>query len=51
MTSWKRYVDDTILYVKVDCIEHVLNILSYFHSNISFTYEQKCDGIISFLDV
>ena len=21
MTSWKEYVDDTILYVKVDCIE------------------------------
>ena len=40
MTSWKEYVDDTILYVKVDCIEHVLNVLNSFHENISLTYEQ-----------
>ena len=51
MTSWKWYVDDTISYVKVDCIEHVLNALNFFHANISFTYKQECDGIISFLDV
>ena len=41
MTSWKRYVDDTISYVKVDCIENVLNTWNSFHSfheNISFTY-------------
>ena len=25
MTSWKPYVDDTILYVKVGCIKHILN--------------------------
>ena len=51
MTSWKRYVDDTISYVKVDCIENVLNTLNSFHANISFTYEQECDGMISLLDV
>ena len=51
MTNWKWYVDDTILYVKVDCIEHVLNELNLFHANISFTYEQEWDGMISFLDV
>ena len=39
MTSWTRYVDDTILYVKIDCIENVLNALNSFHANISFTYE------------
>ena len=50
MTSWKRYVDDIISYVKVDCIEHVLNALNSFHANISFTYEQECHGMISFLD-
>ena len=41
MTSWKRYVDDTISYVKVDCIENVLNTWNSFHSfheNNSFTY-------------
>ena len=51
MTSWKRYVDDTISYVKVDCIEHVLNALNSFHANISFTYEQECNGMICFLVV
>ena len=28
MTSWKRYVDDTIAYVKPDAIDHVLSILN-----------------------
>ena len=51
MTSWKRYVDDTISYSKVDCIENIQNTLNSFHANISFTYEQECDVMISFLDV
>ena len=51
MTSWKRYVDDTISYVKVDCIENVVNTSNSFHANISFTNEQECDGIISLLDI
>ena len=51
MTSHKRYVNDPISYVKVGCIEHVLNALDFFHANISFTYEPKCDGMIFFLDV
>ena len=51
MTSWKRYVDDTISYVKVDCTEYVLNALNSFHANNFFNYEQECDGMISFLDI
>ena len=51
MASWKRYVNDTTSYVKVDCIENVLNTLNSFHANISFTYPQECNGVISFLDV
>ena len=51
MASWKRYVDDTILYVKVGCIEHVLNALNSSHANISFIYDQKCHDMISFLGV
>ena len=35
MTSWKRYVDDTISYVKVDCIENVLDALTSFHAKYS----------------
>ena len=49
--NWKRYVGDTISYVKVDCIENIQKTLNYFHANISFTYEQECDSMISFLDV
>ena len=30
MTSFKRYVDETISYVKADCIENVLNTLNSF---------------------
>ena len=51
MISWKQYVDDTNSFVKVDFIEHVLNALNSFHANITFTYEQECYGMISFLDV
>ena len=41
MTCRKRYVDDTIAYVKLDAIDHVLSVLNLFHENISFTYEQR----------
>ena len=51
MRSWKRCVNDTISYVKFDSIESVLNTLNSFHANISFNYEQECNGIISFLDL
>ena len=51
MTIWKQYVDDTISQVKVDCIEHLLNVLNSFHANIYFTYEQECDGMTSFVNV
>ena len=30
MTSWKRYVDETNAYVKIDAIKHVLRILNSF---------------------
>ena len=51
MTSWKRYVDDTIAYVKTDAIDQVLSILNSFHTNISFIYKQEINRKISFLDM
>ena len=45
MTSWKRYVYDTITYVKPDAIDLVLSVLNSFHENNSFTYEQEINGI------
>lgn len=41
MRSWKRYVDDAILYVKLDCIERVLDTLNSFHENISLAMSKK----------
>ena len=51
MTSWKRYMDETIAYVKTDTIDHDLSTLNSFHENISFTYEQEINGKNSFLDI
>ena len=51
MTSWKRYVDDTVAYVKTDTIGHVLSALNLFNENISFNYEQEINGKVSFLDI
>ena len=45
MTSWKRYVDDTIDYVKTDTIEHVLFIGNWFHWKILFIYQQEIEKI------
>ena len=48
---WKRYVDDTLCYVKKGSLQHVLSALNNFHDNIKFTYETECNNMISFLDV
>ena len=39
--NWRRYVDDTFLYVKNSSIEYVWSVLETFHSNIKFTYEKE----------
>ena len=51
MKLWKRYVDDTITYIKPHFIANVIDILNKFHQNIKFTFEVKHNGKISFLDV
>ena len=51
MSPWKRYVDDTIVVIKLSSIEHVMSILNCFHQNIEFTYELEQNGKINFLDV
>ena len=51
MKPWKRYVDDTITYIKLDFITNVIDILSKFHQNIKFKHEVEYNGKISFLDV
>ena len=51
MKPWKRYVDNTIIYIKPDFITNVTDILNEFHQNIKFTYEVEHNGKMSFLDV
>ena len=51
MKPWKRYVDDTFIYIKPDFITNVIDILNKFHQNIKFTYEAEHNGMISYLDV
>ena len=51
MSPWKRYVDDTISYIKEESIEHVLSKLNGYHDNIEFTHEIQNDGKLPFLDV
>ena len=51
MSPWKRYVDDTISYIKEESIEHVLSKLNGYHDNIEFTYEIEYNGKLPLLDV
>ena len=49
--TWRRYVDDTFVYVKNGSIEYVLSVLESFHLNIKFTYEKEVNNTLPFLDV
>ena len=51
MSPWKRYVNDTISYIKEESIEHVSSRLNGYHENIEFTYEIEKYGKLPFLDV
>ena len=48
---WKRYVDDTICFVKSGTINYVITKLNSFDSNIQFTFEEEYKGALPFLDV
>ena len=49
--NWRRFVDDTFVYVKRGSIEYALSVLNLFHDNIKFTYEQENNNRLPFLDV
>ena len=51
LSYWRRYVDDTICFIKNGSVEHVLSTLNNFHSSIDFTYETESGNKLSFLDV
>ena len=48
--KWRRFVDDTFVYIKHGSTEYVLSILNSFHDNIKFTYEQENNNRLPFLD-
>ena len=48
---WRRYVDNTISYVKIGSIKHVLCLLNSFDENIQFTFESENKSKLPFLDV
>ena len=49
LSFWKRYVDDTITFVKTGTVDHILSVLNNFHPNIQFTYETEYNFKLSFL--
>ena len=49
ITFWKRYVDDTICFVKTDTTEFIIFVLNSFDKNIQFTFEEGNDETIPFL--
>ena len=51
MQFWKRYVDDTICFIKVRSVNYILSVLNSFDINIKFTYELEHEGKLRFLDV
>ena len=48
ISLWKRYVDDTICFENSNCISHVLESLSSFHSNIKFKIKLEKRNKIAF---
>ena len=36
---WRRYVDNTICFAKIESSEYIISLLNSLHKNIQFTYE------------
>ena len=50
LSSWRRFFDNSICFVRKDSIKYVLDTLNNFHKNLNFTLEEEIDGKIAFLD-
>ena len=48
---WRRYVDDTITFVKIGSVEYLLSVLNNFHPKIKFTYEMEVESKLAFSDI
>ena len=51
LTFYCRYVDGTLVMIKKDKIQHVLNSFDSFDKNLRFTVDTFDDGNIYFLDI
>ena len=48
---WKRYVDDTISFVKLGAMNYIITKLDSFDNNIQLTFEEEDKEKLLFLDV
>ena len=48
---WRRFVDDTICFAKIDSLNYILLTINSFCKNIKFTMEIEQNSTIPFLDV
>ena len=48
--NWKRFVDDTIVYVENGSIDIILSKFNNFHPNVQFAYEVEGENKVPFLD-
>ena len=39
--DWRRFVDDTFVYLNLGSTEYILSVLNLLHDNIKLTYEQE----------
>ena len=46
--KWRRFVDDSFVYVKRGSIKCVSSVLNSFHDNIKFTYERENNNRLPF---
>ena len=47
---WKRFVDDTYCFARLEYIDNILLSLNSFHKNTKFTFVIEKDNTIPFLD-
>ena len=49
LSSWRRFADDNICFVRKDAIKFVLDTSNNFDKNVKFTFEEEIDEKIPFL--
>ena len=48
---WKRYVDETICFVKIDITKFIIAVLNSFNKNTQFTFDEENDETVPFFDI